>query len=457
MTNTYAVILAAGQGTRMKSKLYKVLHPVCGMPMVEHVANNVQQLGVEKIVTIVGHGAEKVQQQLGEKSEYALQEEQLGTAHAVQQAASMIEGLSGTTLVVCGDTPLIRPETMEALLSHHAETAAKATILTAIAENPTGYGRILRNGAGSVAKIVEQKDASAEEQQVKEINTGTYCFDNEALFEALKLVSNNNAQGEYYLPDVIEILQKQGEVVAAYATDSFDETLGVNDRVALSQAERIMRSRIAEKHMRAGVTIIDPATAYISAEAVIGADTILQPNVTIEGNSVIGEDCIITSNSHISNSVIGSRTEIRSSHVYDSKVGDDTAVGPFAHLRPETELGNEVKIGNFVEVKKSTVGNGSKVSHLSYIGDAIVGTNVNIGCGSITVNYDGKDKHLTTIEDDSFIGCNSNLVAPVTVGKGSFVAAGSTISKDVPADSLAIARARQENKEGYVSKLNLKK
>lgn len=457
MTNTYAVILAAGQGTRMKSKLYKVLHPVCGMPMVEHVANNVQQLGVEKIVTVVGHGAEKVQQQLGKKSEYALQEEQLGTAHAVQQAASMIEGLPGTTLVVCGDTPLIRPETMEALLSHHAETAAKATILTAIAENPTGYGRILRDEAGSVSKIVEQKDASAEEQQVNEINTGTYCFDNETLFEALKQVSNHNAQGEYYLPDVIEILQKQGEVVAAYATDSFDETLGVNDRVALSQAEGIMRRRIAEKHMRAGVTIIDPATAYISAEAVIGADTIIQPNVTIEGNSVIGEDCIITSNSHISNSTIGSRTEIRSSHVYDSKVGEDTAVGPFAHLRPETELGNRVKIGNFVEVKKSTVGNGSKVSHLSYIGDALVGTNVNIGCGSITVNYDGKNKHLTTIEDDSFIGCNSNLVAPVTVGKGSFVAAGSTISKDVPADSLAIARARQENKEGYVSKLNLKK
>lgn len=457
MTNTYAVILAAGQGTRMKSKLYKVLHPVCGMPMVEHVANNVQQLGVEKIVTVVGHGAEKVQQQLGEKSEYALQEEQLGTAHAVQQAASMIEGLPGTTLVVCGDTPLIRPETMEALLSHHAEMAAKATILTAIAENPTGYGRILRDEAGSVSKIVEQKDASAEEQQVNEINTGTYCFDNETLFEALKQVSNHNAQGEYYLPDVIEILQKQGEVVAAYATDSFDETLGVNDRVALSQAEGIMRGRIAEKHMRAGVTIIDPATAYISAEAEIGADTVIQPNVTIEGNSVIGEDCIITSNSHISNSTIGSRTEIRSSHVYDSKVGEDTAVGPFAHLRPETELGNRVKIGNFVEVKKSTVGNGSKVSHLSYIGDALVGTNVNIGCGSITVNYDGKNKHLTTIEDDSFIGCNSNLVAPVTVGKGSFIAAGSTISKDVPADSLAIARARQENKEGYVSKLNLKK
>lgn len=457
MTNTYAVILAAGQGTRMKSKLYKVLHPVCGMPMVEHVTRNVEKLGVEKIVTVVGHGAEKVQQQLGEKSEYALQAEQLGTAHAVQQTASLIEGLAGTTLVVCGDTPLIRPETMQALLDQHAETQAKATILTAIADNPTGYGRILRNNAGIVEKIVEQKDASSEEQQVKEINTGTYCFDNEALFEALKLVSNDNVQGEYYLPDVIEILQKQGEIVAAYATDSFDETLGVNDRVALSQAESTMRKRIAEKHMRAGVSIIDPATAYISAQAEIGADTIIHPNVTIDGDTTIGEDCVISSNSHIVNSVIGNRTIIRSSEIHDSSIGTDTAVGPFAHIRPETVLGNDVKIGNFVEVKKSTVGNDSKVSHLSYIGDAHVGTDVNIGCGTITVNYDGKNKFQTVIEDNTFIGCNSNLIAPVTVGKGSYVAAGSTISKDVPMDSLAIARARQENKEGYANKLNGKK
>jgi len=455
--NTYAVILAAGQGTRMKSKLYKVLHPVCGVPMVEHVAGNVNQLGVEKIVTIVGHGAEKVQEQLGSKSEYALQEEQLGTAHAVQQAASLIEGKAGTTLVVCGDTPLIRPETMQALLAHHAATEAKATILTAIAEDPTGYGRILRNEAGSVEKIVEQKDASPEEQLVTEINTGTYCFDNEALFEALKLVSNDNVQGEYYLPDVIEILQKQGEIVAAFATDSFEETLGVNDRVALSEAERIMRLRIAEKHMRAGVSLIDPATTYISAQAEIGRDTVIQPNVIIEGDTKIGEDCFISSGTTISNSIIGDRTTVRSSHVYDSTVGEDVAVGPFAHLRPQSSLGNDVKIGNFVEVKKSALGEGSKVSHLTYICDAEVGANVNIGCGTITVNYDGKNKYLTKIEDDSFIGCNSNLIAPVTIGKGSYVAAGSTISKDVPSDSLAIARARQENKEGYATKLNGKK
>ncbi|HSI68026.1 MAG TPA: bifunctional UDP-N-acetylglucosamine diphosphorylase/glucosamine-1-phosphate N-acetyltransferase GlmU [Planococcus sp. (in: firmicutes)] len=456
MTNTYAVILAAGQGTRMKSKLYKVLHPVCGMPMVEHVTRNVQQLGVEKIVTVVGHGAEKVQEQLGGKSEYALQAEQLGTAHAVLQAASLIEGLNGTTLVMCGDTPLIKTETMQALLDHHAETGAKATILTAIAGDPAGYGRILRDESGGVSKIVEQKDASKEEQQVKEINTGTYCFDNAALFEALKRVSNNNVQGEYYLPDVIEILQKQGEVVAAHATDSFDETLGVNDRVALSEAERIMRKRIAEKHMRAGVSIIDPASTYISVEALIGADTVIQPNVMIEGKTVIGEDCVISPNCHIVNSTIGDRTTVHSSVVLDSVIGTDTTVGPFAHLRPESDLGNDVKIGNFVEVKKSVIGNNSKVSHLSYIGDAKLGTNVNIGCGTITVNYDGKNKSLTTIEDDAFVGCNSNLIAPVTVGKGAYVAAGSTISKDVPESALAIARARQENKENYVEKLNLK-
>lgn len=457
MTSTYAVILAAGQGTRMKSKLYKVLHPVCGMPMVEHVTNNVTQLGVEKIVTIVGHGAEKVREQLGDSSEYALQEEQLGTAHAVQQASSLIEGKPGTTLVVCGDTPLIRPETMQALLDHHKATAAKATILTALADNPTGYGRIIRDDSGQVAKIVEQKDASPEEQQVKEINTGTYCFDNEALFDALKLVSNDNVQGEYYLPDVIEILQKQNETVAAHATDSFEETLGVNDRVALSQAESIMRARIAEKHMRNGVSIIDPSSTYISAEAQIGADTVLYPNVMIEGPAIIGEDCFISSNSRIVSSTIGDRTEIRSSEVYDSVIGTDTNIGPFAHVRPDSNLGDKVKIGNFVEVKKAVLGNGSKVSHLSYIGDAEVGSNVNIGCGTITVNYDGKNKHLTKIEDDSFIGCNSNLIAPVTIGKGSYVAAGSTISKDVPNDALAIARARQENKDGYASKLNVKK
>ncbi|MEQ6357420.1 bifunctional UDP-N-acetylglucosamine diphosphorylase/glucosamine-1-phosphate N-acetyltransferase GlmU [Lysinibacillus sp. M3] len=456
MSNIFAVILAAGQGTRMKSKLYKVLHPVCGKPMVQHVVDHIQTLDVKRIVTVVGHGAEMVKQQLGDKSEYVLQAEQLGTAHAVQQAEAILSSEEGTTLVVCGDTPLIRPETMQALFEHHQAKKAKATILTAIAENPTGYGRILRGDNGQVEQIVEQKDASAEQQLVKEINTGTYCFDNKALFETLKLVKNDNAQGEYYLPDVIEILQKQGEVVEAYVTGDFEETLGVNDRVALSQAEALMRTRINEKHMRNGVTIINPEATYISAEAMIGRDTVIQPGSMIEGTTVIGEDCIIGPNTQIINSRIGDRTTVHSSVVRESAVAEDTAIGPFANIRPLSDIGSHVKIGNFVEVKKSKLGNDTKVSHLSYIGDAEIGSNVNVGCGSITVNYDGKNKFQTIIEDDVFVGCNTNLVAPVKVGKGSFIAAGSTITKEVPEDALAIARARQENKPNYVSKLNSK-
>lgn len=455
MTNTYAIVLAAGQGTRMKSDLYKVLHPVCGKPMVAHVINNIAKLGAERIVTIVGHGAEKVEETLGEQSEYALQNEQLGTAHAVQQAERLLGDVEGTTIVVCGDTPLIRSETMSALVAHHNESGAKATILTAIADDPAGYGRIIRDEEGQVLRNVEHKDATKDEQQVAEINTGTYCFDNKALFETLKKVKNDNAQGEYYLPDVIGILQAEDALVTAYVTEDFSETLGINDRVVLSVAERVMRQRLAEMHMRNGVTIVNPENTYISADAVIGRDTILQPGTMIEGVTVIGDACTIGPNSQIVNSTIGDRTTIHSSVVLESKIGSDTTVGPFAHIRPETNLGNSVRIGNFVEVKKSTLGEGSKASHLSYIGDANVGSGVNFGCGTIVVNYDGKKKHVTTVEDDAFIGCNSNLIAPVTVGKGAYVAAGSTISKNVPEDSLAIGRARQENKEGYVSKLKL--
>lgn len=453
MTNTYAIVLAAGQGTRMKSDLYKVLHPVCGKPMVAHVIDNIEKLGAERIVSIVGHGAEKVEETLGDKSEYALQKEQLGTAHAVQQAEKILENLEGTTIVVCGDTPLIRSETMGALIAHHNESGAKATILTAIADDPTGYGRVIRGENGQVLRNVEQKDASKEEQQVVEINTGTYCFDNKVLFETLKKVTNNNAQGEYYLPDVIGILQAEGALVAAYVTDDFTETLGINDRVVLAEAERVMRHRLAEMHMRNGVTIINPDNTYISADAEIGRDTVLQPGTMIEGKTVIGDGCTIGPNSQIVDSTIGDQTTIHSSVVLQSEIGSNTAIGPFAHIRPETNLGDSVRIGNFVEVKKSTFGDGSKAAHLSYIGDANVGSGVNFGCGTIVVNYDGKQKHVTTVEDDAFIGCNSNLLAPVTIGKGAYVAAGSTISKNVPKNSLAIARVRQENKEDYVSKL----
>ncbi|MBA2876704.1 bifunctional UDP-N-acetylglucosamine diphosphorylase/glucosamine-1-phosphate N-acetyltransferase GlmU [Thermaerobacillus caldiproteolyticus] len=457
MVKRYAVILAAGQGTRMKSKQYKVLHPVCGKPMVQHVVDQVLQLGLEKLVTVVGFGAEQVKAQIGDKSEFAFQQEQLGTAHAVMQASHYLQDEDGVTLVVCGDTPLITAETMKALLEHHLATNAKATILTAVTEDPTGYGRIIRNRDGHVEKIVEHKDATEEERAIKEINTGTYCFDNKSLFEALRNVSNNNVQGEYYLTDVIEILKTKGEIVSAYQAHSFEETIGVNDRIALSRAEKIMRERINRKHMINGVTIIDPEHTYISLEAEIGRDTVIYPGTIIEGKTVIGEDCIIGPHSEIKNCSVGNGTTIRHSVAHDSEIGNDVTIGPFAHIRPSSKISDKVRIGNFVEIKKSTFGKGSKASHLSYIGDAEVGANVNLGCGSITVNYDGKNKYMTKIEDGAFIGCNANLIAPVTIGKGAYVAAGSTITDDVPGNALSIARARQVNKENYVERLHVKK
>ena len=453
MTQRFAVVLAAGQGTRMKSKLYKVLHPVAGKPMVGHVVDQVEAAGADKIVSIVGVGAEKVQEYLGDRSEYALQEKQLGTGHAVLQAESLLSGKEGTVLVICGDTPLLTAETLTGLFDYHQNQGAKATILTAHAEDPTGYGRVIRSESGAVEKIVEQKDASPVEAAVQEINTGTYCFDNKLLFEALNEVGNDNAQGEYYLPDVIEILKNKGEIVGAYQMEHEAESLGVNDRVALAEATRLMRARINEKHMRNGVTFMDPQSTYIDSEVVIGSDTVVEAGVVLKGKTVIGEDCFIGANSEISNSKIGDRVRVVSSNIEDSVMEEDSNVGPYSHLRPNSNIGKSVHIGNFVEVKNANIGENTKVGHLTYVRDADLGKNINIGCGTVFVNYDGAKKHRVTIGDNSFIGCNANLIAPVTVEENVYVAAGSTITDDVPSESLAIARAKQVNKLDYYKKM----
>lgn len=455
MKSRFAIILAAGQGTRMKSKLYKVLHPILGRPMIQYVIDALKPAKVEKLVTVIGHGAEKVKSEIGNESQFVLQEEQLGTAHAVMQAEKILENKSGTTIVVCGDTPLITAETFDKLFEYHERSGAKATVLTTNITDPTGYGRVIRGESGDVERIVEHKDASDEEKTVKEINTGTYCFDNEALFSALKKVNNDNAQQEYYLPDVIEILKSQNEKVSAFITEDDKETIGINDRIALSHAENIMKIRINEKHLKNGVTIMDPNNTYIGPDVTIEQDVVVYPGSMLMGDTHIETNTIIGPNTEIENCTIGQDTVIKQSVLKDSNIGREANIGPFAHIRPETTVGNEVRVGNFVELKKTVIGDNTKVPHLSYIGDANLGKGINIGCGTITVNYDGTDKHVTTIEDNAFIGCNSNLVAPVIIKKGSYVAAGSTITDDVPIDSLAIARSRQTNKEGYVA--NLKK
>ena len=415
--NRYAVILAAGKGTRMQSKLYKVLHKVCDRTMVELVLDSLSDLEMQEVITVVGHGAERVKEVLGDRTKFVIKAEQLGTAHAVKMAKSELADKEGTTIVMYGDTPLIRPETINSMLDHHENSNAKATVLTAIADDPFAYGRIIRDVNGKLVKIVEEKDATDKEKQIKEINSGIYCFDNKLLFEMLEKVKNDNKQGEYYLPDVLALVREQKEIIETYLCDDFDETFGVNDRVALSYAENVMRNRINTRHMLAGVTLVDPTNTYLE------------------------------------NAVIGNGVKVLSSTIRDSKIGDKTSVGPYSHIRNNCELGENVRVGNFVELKNTVYGEGSKTAHLSYLGDTTVGANTNIGCGTITVNYDGKNNYKTTIGSNTFIGCNSNLIAPLEIGDGAVIAAGSTVTKNVPADSLVIARAKQETKEGYAKKL----
>lgn len=454
MSTRYAIILAAGQGTRMKSKLYKVLHPVCGKPMLRHVLDQIGKIDFTKKMVIVGHGSESVKACVETDAVCIFQKEQLGTAHAVLQARGELAGLAGTTVVLCGDTPLVRAETIKKLIDFQEKEHAAAAVLTAHAGDPAGYGRIVRDASGNLSRIVEDKDASEVEKAIDEINTGIYSFDNQLLFQFLEQVGNANAQGEYYLPDVLALLIQADEKVVACTTQHFEETAGVNDRAQLAAAEKTMRQRINHEHMMRGVTLTDPDHTYIDADCLIGQDTVIQPGTIISGKTEIGAGCLIGPNARLSNCQIGNESIVEQSVVEDSEIGHAVQIGPFAHIRPESIIHDQAKIGNFVEVKKSEIGAGSKASHLTYLGDAVLGCDVNMGCGTITVNYDGKNKYQTHIGDGAFIGCNANLVAPVSIGKGAFVAAGSTITESVNDDALAIARSRQTNKEKYAQKLN---
>ncbi|WP_343091937.1 bifunctional UDP-N-acetylglucosamine diphosphorylase/glucosamine-1-phosphate N-acetyltransferase GlmU [Streptococcus sanguinis] len=452
MTN-YAIILAAGKGTRMKSDLPKVLHKVAGISMLEHVFRSVNAINPEKTVTVVGHKAELVEQVLAGQTDFVRQTEQLGTGHAVMMAEPVLENLTGQTLVIAGDTPLITGESLKNLIDFHINHKNVATILTAEADNPFGYGRIVRNQHDEVLKIVEQKDASDFEQQIKEINTGTYVFDNARLFEALKNINTNNAQGEYYITDVIGIFRENGEKVGAYTLKDFDESLGVNDRVALATAEGVMRRRINQQHMVNGVSFVNPHATYIDVDVEIAPEVQVEANVTLKGQTKIGAETILTNGTYIVDSVIGERAVITNSMIEESSVADGVTVGPYAHIRPGSSLAKDVHVGNFVEVKGSSIGENTKAGHLTYIGNSEVGANVNFGAGTITVNYDGQKKYKTIIGDNVFVGSNSTIIAPVELGDNSLVGAGSTITKDVPADAIALGRGRQINKEDYAKRL----
>ena len=450
--NIASLILAAGKGTRMKSKLPKVLHKVGGKAMVERVLETVQSIGTNRDVVIVGFGGDAVQNYLGERAEFVRQEEQNGTGHAVKMAQPVLGDYDGTILLLCGDTPLVTKESLEALLEEHKNSGAAATILTAHMPDPTGYGRIIRNEAGSVVRIVEQKDGKPEELAVQEVNTGMYAFDSKKLWPCLDQLSDDNAQGELYITDVVGILVNGGDTVSAYMTKDFEESLGVNSRLQLAEAESILKHRKNIELMTAGVTIIDPDNTYVAPEVTVGADTILHPGTILEGDTVIGERCEIGPHTRLTNVKVGNDTIIHFTYGHDCEVKDGVDVGPYVHLRPNTVLGNKVHVGNFVEVKNSNVGEGTKFPHLSYIGDCDMGAYVNMGCGTITVNYDGKNKYRTVIGDRAFIGCNSNLVAPVTIGDDAYIGAGSTITHDVRQGTLAVARARQKEIEGWADK-----
>lgn len=451
MAQTAAIILAAGQGTRMKSSVPKVIHKLLGKPMLQYAIDVAESAGAAPIFVVVGFGADQVRETIGDDVKYIWQTERLGTGHAVMMAEEELSKLSGDLLVLYGDTPLVKAETLMALVKEREEHQAAASILTVKLEDGAGYGRIIRNDKGSVLGIVEAKDATPEQLKINEVNAGIYSFEISELLKALKELAPNNAQGEYYLTDVIKIFaQKNLEVVAVTAEDA-EEMMGPNDRVQLAQTEKYLRNRINREWMLNGVTICDPENTYIGSDVEIGKDTIIYPGSFLLGKTIVGENCSIGPQTMLTDAEIGSGTNVRTSQIIQSKIGENNDIGPFSYVRPGTVTANRVKIGDFVEVKNCNINTGSKVPHLTYLGDSDVGSGVNIGAGTITCNYDGVNKFRTTIKDEAFIGSNSNLVAPVVVGKQATVAAGSTITKEVPDGTLGVARSQQTIKSLWKS------
>jgi bifunctional UDP-N-acetylglucosamine pyrophosphorylase/glucosamine-1-phosphate N-acetyltransferase len=453
-SGVHVVVLAAGKGTRMKSAVPKVLHRIAGRPLLDHVLRAAAPLHPTTSTVVVGHAADAVQSAYAHRKEvgFVLQEPQLGTGHALLMAEPRLKGATGTVLLLYGDVPLLTSATLRTLVGTHRAEQASATVLTATVERPFGYGRIVRTG-GAITRIVEERDASPAERDIREINAGIYAFELGPLFDAIRGIASANAQGEYYLPDLVGIYRARGLGVTTVTVDNAEEIRGINSRSELAEVERIVRQTKNEQLMAAGVTIIDPATTYVHPDVTVGADTVLHPNVHLEGRTTIGDACEIHSGSRIVDSTVGDRVTVRNYCIItESAVAADAVLGPFAHLRPASDVKEGAHVGNFVELKKTTLGAGSKASHLAYLGDATIGAGVNVGAGVITCNFDGAKKHPTVIKDGAFIGTDSALVAPVTIGEGAYVAAGSTITEDVPPGALGIARGRQVNREGWAGR-----
>jgi bifunctional UDP-N-acetylglucosamine pyrophosphorylase / glucosamine-1-phosphate N-acetyltransferase len=454
MADLHVVILAAGKGTRMKSAVPKVVHTLAGRPIIEHVVLTTQALEVASTTVVVGHGAADVQAALGGHPDlqFVVQSPQLGTGHALLQAESVLGGRSGTVLLLYGDVPLLQTSTLKQLLERHYEHRAAATVLTAELAEPEGYGRIVRDETGAILRIVEERDASTAERAIREVNSGIYALTLSSLFDSLRRLATDNAQGEYYLTDLVAAYRRRKVTVETLCVSDASELRGINTRVDLAELSRMMLERTRRQLMLAGVTLEDPSTTYIESDVIIGEDTLVAPGVSLTGSTRIGARCRIGPGCRLSDATLGDDVVVLDhSVIVSSSVGNGAAVGPFAHIRPASVVGPNARVGNFVELKKTTLGRGSKANHLAYLGDATIGDNVNIGAGTITCNYDGVAKHPTVIEDNVFIGSDSQLIAPVTVGRDAYVAAGSSITEDVPAQSLAVARSRQINKAGWAS------